>query len=415
MTAIAAAARIGTLDILRGIAVMGILPANMVAFAMPAEASTNPLAYGNEHIRDLVSWYLSFIFIDGKMRGLFSLLFGASMLLVLDRAAESGRSPETAHFSRMWWLLVFGLVHFYFIWSGDILSLYAPVGMVAWLLHTRSPGALVGWSVALLLVQFLIFAALGAGFHAASAAAAVPNASAEAIATWAVVKGDFAPPSPAELAQVIATYRSDYLDILAYRFSEHGTLPLSSFFFFGAETLAYMLLGMAGLKSGFLAGAWPTHAYRRVALAGYGIGIPLHALLGWMLWSSGFDLVLLFDLSIIATTLVRPLMVLATAALVIFMTRNGGWLVARIAAAGRAAFTNYLGSSLVATTIFYGFGLGLFGTLSRSELWLVVLPMWVLMLLWSKFWLDRYRYGPFEWLWRTLARWEVQPMERAAG
>ncbi len=415
MTATAAASRIPTLDILRGIAVMGILPANVVAFAMPAEASINPVAYGYQHLGDLVSWYLSFIFIDGKMRGLFSLLFGASMLLVLDRAAASGRSPERAHFSRMWWLLIFGLVHFYFLWSGDILSLYAPVGMVAWFFHTRPVAPLVGWSITLLLVQFLMLAALGAGFHAASAAAAAPGASPEAIATWAFVKGDFAPPSPTELSKVLATYRSGYLQILAYRFSEYGTLPITSFFFFGPETLAYMLLGMAGLKSGFLTGAWTLDAYRRVALVGYAIGIPLHALLGWLLWWSGFDLILLFDLSLIAATLVHPIMVVATAAFVILITRNGGWLVARLAAAGRAAFTNYLGSSLVATTLFYGFGLGLFGTFSRSQLWLVVLPMWLLMLIWSKFWLDRYRYGPFEWLWRTLARWEVQPMRGAAA
>jgi uncharacterized protein len=106
-------------------------------------------------------------------------------------------------------------------------------------------------------------------------------------------------------------------------------------------------------------------------------------------------------------------MVVAYAALIILMTRSGGALARRIAATGRTAFTNYLGTSIVMTTLFYGYGFGLFGTMSRSELWLVVVPTWALMLWWSKAWLERYRYGPFEWLWRSLARGARQPMRRA--
>jgi uncharacterized protein len=105
-------------------------------------------------------------------------------------------------------------------------------------------------------------------------------------------------------------------------------------------------------------------------------------------------------------------MVVAYAALIIDLTRNGGWLVDRIAAAGRAAFTNYLGTSVLMTGLFYGWGLGLYGSIGRIELWLVVIAMWVVMLAWSKPWLDRFRYGPFEWLWRSLARWQFQPMRK---
>jgi uncharacterized protein len=116
--------------------------------------------------------------------------------------------------------------------------------------------------------------------------------------------------------------------------------------------------------------------------------------------------------SLAATVPFRPAMVIATAALIILATRGGGALVDRIAAAGRVAFTNYLGTSLIMTTLFYGYGLGLFGALGRAQLWLVVLAMWGLMLLWSKPWLDRFRYGPLEWLWRSLARGEMQAMRR---
>jgi uncharacterized protein len=110
--------------------------------------------------------------------------------------------------------------------------------------------------------------------------------------------------------------------------------------------------------------------------------------------------------------LIRPVMVAAIAALIVLLARDGGWLEERIAAAGRAAFTNYLGTSILMTGLFYGWGFGLFGELSRAQLWPVVIAMWALMLAWSKPWLDRFQYGPFEWLWRSLARGELQPMRK---
>src|SRR6218665_278676 len=115
--------RIVTLDIVRGVAVMGILAMNIVAFSMPEAAYVNPAAYGTESIADLGSWLFSFILIDGKMRGLFSFLFGASMLLVIDRAEARGANAAWAHYSRMLWLLIFGLIHYFFIWFGYILAL----------------------------------------------------------------------------------------------------------------------------------------------------------------------------------------------------------------------------------------------------------------------------------------------------
>jgi uncharacterized protein len=107
--------------------------------------------------------------------------------------------------------------------------------------------------------------------------------------------------------------------------------------------------------------------------------------------------------------------VVAYAALIILATRRGGWLVDRIAATGRAAFSNYLGTSILMTGLFYGWGLGWFGSLSRIELWWVVAAMWVIMLAWSKPWLDRFQYGPLEWLWRSLARWQLQPFRKRAS
>src|SRR4029079_19331024 len=148
--------RIATLDIVRGVAVMGILAMNIVAFAMPGAAYPNPMAYGTEGPADLASWVFSFILIDGKMRGLFSFLFGASLLLVVERAEASGQSPARVHCSRMAWLLVFGLVHFYLIWWGDLLSLSAPVGMIAFLFRRFTVRHMTHIGIGLILVQFLL-------------------------------------------------------------------------------------------------------------------------------------------------------------------------------------------------------------------------------------------------------------------
>jgi len=406
--------RIGTLDIVRGVAVMGILAMNIVAFGMPETAYINPTAYGTESPADLASWAFNFILIDGRMRGLFSFLFGASMLLVIERAEAAEASPAIIHYRRMLWLLVFGLIHYYFIWWGDILSLYAPVGMIAFAFRRSSPKTLIHWAIGLILVQLALFTWLAFSFHAAESAATTPGASAGAIHRWASKGEGLGPYAPATLAEILARYRGDYAGIVRHMLHEDLKGPLRSLAIVGWETLAYMLLGMAALKTGFLTGGWSNRDYRKVALVGFGIGIPVYAVLAWLIARENFSVNALVDFALAGAVPVRPLMIGATAALVILLTRRGGALVKRIAAAGRAAFTNYLGTSLLMTALFYGWGFGQFGRLSRIELWIPVVATWALMLLWSKPWLDRFRYGPFEWLWRSLARWQLQPMRREA-
>jgi uncharacterized protein len=408
--------RIAALDVVRGVAVMGILAMNIVAFAMPFQAYMNPAAFGTEGPADLASWLLSFIFIDGKMRGLFSFLFGASMLLVIEKAEAKGEDAARIHFRRMLWLLLFGLIHLYLIWFGDILTGYALIGMIAWFLHGLSNRAMVRLGIALLLVQLLVFVGLAFGASGLSAAAAAPGAAPETVEEWRSLEQDFGLLAGAPLAQKLAVYTGGYGGILADRVADNAWMPIKGLFMFGWETLAYFLFGMAGLRTGFLRGDWSAAAYRRTMLIGFGIGIPAYAVLAWLLIRDDFSVPMVFAVAMAATVPFRPLMVAAIAALIIVLAaRSRGALLGRIAAAGRAAFTNYLGTSLIMTTLFYGYGAGLFGRLSRAELWLVVLPMWALMLLWSKPWLDRFEYGPLEWLWRSLSRGAVQRMRRRAA
>ena len=406
------AQRILTLDIVRGVAVMGILAMNIVAFAMPPQAYINPLAYGTESAADLASWAFSFVLVDGKMRGLFSFLFGASMLLVIQLAEKSGDSPRRVTFARQLWLLLFGMIHFYLIWFGDILIGYALIGMLAWFFRRLEPRALVRWGIALVLVQLLVMSSMAAFAHMLAGAIAAGTASPEMLIQWAELSRDIAVPSAERLREELALYLGPWSGIVEYQLTEEVGTPLFFTVLFGWETLAYMLFGMAALKSGFLTGGWDDARYRRTALTALAVAIPTYVVLAALLFADDFSVPGLFTFSFAATVPFRPLMVAAYAALIILATRRGGWLVDRIAATGRAAFSNYLGTSISMTALFYGWGLGWFGSLSRIELWPVVAAMWLLMLAWSKPWLDRFAYGPLEWLWRSLARWQLQPFRK---
>jgi len=405
--------RIVTLDIVRGVAVMGILAMNIVAFAMPMQAYVNPRAYGTESAADLFAYGFNFIFVDGKMRGLFSFLFGASMLLVVQLAERNGESPRKVHFRRMLWLLLFGLAHYYLIWFGDILIGYAIVGMIAWLFRNKPARSLVRWGIGFLIVQFLLMAALSFAMAALSQLVSVPNPDPEHVAMWGEFTREIAVPTPAALASDLALHRGSWLGVVEHQLGPTRLLmPFIFTMVMGWETLAYMLFGMAALKSGFLTGEQPDARYRRIALIGLAIAVPAYGVFLSRLFAENFSVVALNIWGVAATVPFRPLLILAYAAIIILATRRGGWLVDRIAAAGRAAFTNYLGTSILMTGLFYGWGVGLYGSLSRAELWIPVIVMWIVMLAWSKPWLDRFAYGPFEWLWRSLARWQVQPLRK---
>lgn len=405
--------RIVSLDIVRGVAVMGIFAMNIVNFAMPDGAYSNPAAYGTDGPADLAAWFAAFVLIDGKMRGLFSVLFGASMLIVVDSAEAAGRSGAAVHYSRMAWLLVFGLLHYVLVWDGDILAHYAIVGAVAVAFRRCRPYQLAAWAASLLMVELLFMGGLSVASIVVQSAAADPGAAARAVSAWQGISSSFAAPATAELTRDLALHRGPMSSLVTHRWdSLQGDLQ-ATLQFFGLETLAYMLAGMWGLKSGFLTGAWPRARYAAVAAWCLGIAIPAYAALAVLFQQSGFRTSWVFGITLGAPVLIRPIMIAGLAALILLATARGGALVTRIAAAGRAAFSNYIGASLIATAIFYGHGFGLYGRLTRWELYPLVFAVWVGMLLWSKPWLDRYRYGAFEWLWRSLSRGAAQPMRRS--
>jgi uncharacterized protein len=404
--------RIVTLDVIRGIAVMGIFSVNVIAFAMIFPAYMNPAAMGLEGEADLLTWFTNYIVIDGKMRSLFSMLFGASMLLVIDRAVAAGRSGARTHFARMFVLALIGLAHFYFIWMGDILFSYAVSGMIAYLFRGSSVKKLLGWSIGLFALSTMMMTGVALMIGQLEQKAQGPGAAPQDVAAWQEASS-WAQQSPEKTEQDIARFRSAWPERTEHQLTQQTAKPLAMLPMFLPETLALMLIGMAGYRSGFLTGEWSDRSYRNIALSTLSAGLLISGVLGFWTWRSDFDLATIFLNMMSIYTPVRVAMALGYAALIVLLFRRPSAIRDRFAAVGRCAFTNYLGTSILAAFIFYGDGLGLFGSLSRFEAWLVVPFFWLLMLLWSKPWLDRFAYGPFEWLWRSLARLKLQPMRKS--
>ena len=406
--------RIATLDTLRGIAVMGILAMNVVAFAMPFAAYMNPAAYGGSEGINLYSWLFNTVLIDGKMRGLFSILFGASTLLVIQKADEAARGGAGAHYRRMIFLLLFGLVHYYFIWFGDILSLYAMCGLIIYVFRNLSPRALTRWAIGFLTVSLLIFSSI-------SLTASLPddpNLSArqnqERQAARNQIELEVGATSP-HIQDDLRVYRGPYSAQLERRAVEQALFPFQAFLAFVWETMGLMLIGMALFKTGYLTGALDMARYRKWATWCFLIGIPGAFALGMLQIRGEFDPALVFGSAAALSMPFDILLAIGWAALVILWVKRGGagHLRDRVAAAGRMAFTNYLMTSVIMTGIFYGWGFGLFGDLNRISLWVPVLCMWALIMAWSKPWLDNFHYGPLEWLWRSLSRASLQPFRKS--
>ncbi len=392
--------RYRTLDIVRGVAVIGILVINILSFALPQAARLNPLAGGGESVADLLTWAIEWVAFENKMRGLFSVLFGASLLVAADRARASGRGVWRSQLPRLAVLLALGVAHFTLLWDGDILILYAVVALAALpcvrLGADRLRRAMVATFV---LGGFLALMVGVAGQSREERAAAERGPATELLM---------------ERAE-LAARRAPYAAQVRARAHSLSARQVGAVGVYGPETLGLMLLGMVLVRSGLLTGEWTrARAGRwawRLALAG---ATPLAALAAW-LWASGFPPGwIAFHSHALSYPCDIALTVAWAAGLSAWAQGAGGWLSRALEATGRAAFTNYIATSLVMTTVFYGYGGGLFGRVSRAETLAFVALGAALMLAWSRPWLTRFSYGPLEWLWRSLARARLQPMAGGA-
>ena len=399
MPSASAASRIASLDLIRGIAVLGILAVNIAGFAGPSAGTDTPWLPHPASPADEATFALTFVLFEGKMRALFSILFGASMLLFVERAEDARRDGEMLQLRRLSWLALFGYLHYVLFWWGDILFVYAVSGLFALPLRRLPDRALLS----LALVIFVAWHGWGIAGSLGEMLGTVPPAAQhqDMAATLNRMQGE------------IAQARLGFAAQIADKLTTAPGWPLVMMLYTIGETLPLMLLGMVLLRSGFFSGEWPRR--RLMAMAGGGLTLGTAwtlVLLDWA-WSRHFPALVMPDILAYWTAPGHLLMALGYAAAIMLAAPRlaAAWLGRRLSAAGRMAFSNYLGTTMVMTAIFYGWGLGLYDRVAPAWQPLFVLGGWALMLGWSAPWLARFRQGPLEWAWRSLTEWRVMPLK----
>lgn len=423
------AARIEALDVLRGVAVLGILMMNITAFGLIHQAYDNPLVDGGATGWNLTVYKIVTVGFEGTMRGIFSLLFGASIVLLTERMEQAGAGLMAAdiHFRRMLWMMLFGVVHWLLLlWIGEILFAYSLCGMLLFALRKLSPrvhlalaGVLLGFAALFMLAGYqsgVDTRAAAMAAQTAKAGGATLNKEQEAaIEAWRE-EASHSTPTAEDAAGERAAHQGTYFQAVAgqapvaYEFQWTGAPPWLFF-----DMIPFMLIGMALLKLGVITAARSMRTYALMAVVGYAIGIPLGLYELKLILDANFAR-LAFMEAMTTYEFSRLAMVVGHLGLLLMAIKAGvlGSLQHALGAVGQMALSNYLIQTLICTTLFYSFGigLGLFSELERWQLYVVVAAIWTAQLIWSPLWLARFRFGPFEWLWRSLTYWQLQPMRR---
>lgn len=420
---VAASARIESLDVLRGFAVLGILLLNILGFGFHSGVYSNP-ANAMTGLGDVLAWAGVELLAEGAMRCLFSMLFGAGIVLFATGAnAKSAR----LHYRRTFWLLVIGLFDVYvLLWSGDILVNYALAGAVLFWVRNASASRLLACGLLLIAFMSLMYFAMNYSLAPAQAAADEVAAAAdphqlspevrEAARQWQQFAQDFQPDS-SQIATELAQRRASYASAFVWNIQQASemllvVLPLFLFW----DALAMMLLGMALYKYGVLQGTRDYHFYFRLMVSGFFVGLLVNSYEVGRAVADEFALLSVFAQMQPTYHLGRLGMALGYIGLFFCLAQwgIGMRLRQRLAAAGRMALTNYLLQSLICAVLFTGLGFSLVGELLRWQSYGVVITIWLLQLWFSTWWMDRYRFGPAEWLWRGLTYGKLPRQSRSS-
>jgi len=392
--------RVRSLDSLRGFAVLGILVMNIQSFSMIGAAYINPMAYGDLSGANLWVWIVSHLLAAEKFMSIFSMLFGAGIVLMAERIDAQGGKPGRVHFRRMCWLLVFGLLHAYLVWYGDILVAYALCGSLAFAFRRLSPGRLVVAAGLFFVVPVLLSAMSGFSIRFWP-----PESYAQTLRSWL--------PPPEAVSRELDGMRGGW--IAQMRTRAQGALFLQTFLFpFQTfwRVMSMMLLGMALYKWGVLTAKRTRQFYVRLALFGLvpgllvvGLGVQQNFAADWKM-----------DFSMFVGSLFNYVGSLGVALgyiALVMIAVGAGWasnVQTLLAGVGRMAFSNYILMSLLCMFVFYGNGLGLYGSVERVRQAVIVPAIWAVVLVVTPLWLSTRRYGPLEWLWRTLTYRKAAPL-----
>lgn len=426
------AERISSMDVLRGFSLMGILVMNITDFAYGFSnyfyplSTVKPVFHGPHWKINTVVWFLRWILAEGKMRAVFSMLFGAGVILLTERGLARGGGIRVAdiYTRRNMWLLLFGMLHGYLIWSGDILFYY---GLAALLFlfpfRVVRPRRLM-WVAGILLA---LNSALGVGYQyfrpvalqkAAAAASAklahhqkLTEDESAALKSWNDAQQQWRVPDKKKYEDIHAMQQG-YWKAQAHTAKDvlQGELK-GSYFGFG-DWVGVMLLGMALFKNGFLPGRLSIKTYAWTAVIGLAVAWSVTAVGAWKAWAGHFDMFQTALWMYAPYDLERVSGALGTVALllVLLKTNSFKWLFRRIAPVGQMALSNYLLTSIAMMIIFVWGPWHWYGYVEYCKIYYAVAGMWLFNIVFSSLWLRSFEFGPFEWLWRSLTYWRLQPM-----
>lgn len=413
------------LDSLRGFALLGVLLMNIVGLGMYVTAYNDPTVTGGATGLNLAVWVVLHVLAEGKMRALFSLVFGAGVVLLTSRL-EGRADVGDIYYRRTLWLLLFGIVHAYLLWHGDILYPYALCALALYPFRRMSWRGLLAIGVVILLLLAGSYVAMGvmqrsllerghAAEHAQEAGETLSQEQKDDLRAWEDWHR-FHRPDAEALEKDAAQWRGSPLEVVKARAALVWKWHSNPYYHpWNWDIWAMMFLGMALMKFGMLGAERSARFYATLALAGYAVGIPMNSFSAWTIVRSGFDPATLAFAS--STYDVGRLSIaLAHLGVIMLLCKTGwlGWLMRGFGAIGQMAFSNYIFHSVVCAFLFTGYGFALYGRLQRYELYYVVAAIWVFQMIVSPIWLRHFQFGPLEWLWRSLTYWKRQPMRRTA-
>jgi uncharacterized protein len=427
--------RISSIDVLRGVALLGILVLNIDDFGtvqlaqdIPVGTPTNDFAGPHAHL-NLILLMIKWMFFEGKMRGLFSMLFGAGVILMTTRAERQGsRDFADVYTRRNMLLMLFGILHGIFVWNGDILFDYGFVALLFLYPLRKLKQKTLLWTgtfLSLFVAPLGVVHLLGAGQDLSLSRQAISiQASKNAGKPISVEQShvlkqwnarvESRRPTPAKTQAHLKEATSSYLKQVAS--NSEGLLDgFTSHLDLLMDPLSAMLIGMGLMKLGFFTGELSYASYWWTAIIGFSISVPFYALGVLKAYSSGFFFLDIEKWLFFPYYLTREPGSLAIAAFVMIIIKSGWFKIPQrlLAAVGRSAFSNYIFTSLICQTIFVWGPWKLYGKLAYYQLMYVVLAVWTFNVVFSFFWLKKFAFGPLEFVWRSLTYGTMPPMRLA--
>jgi uncharacterized protein len=415
--------RINSLDVIRGIALLGILLMNIHGMGLPF-AYGNPTVSGGAEGLNLDVWIMNNMLFEGTMRGLFTLLFGAGVILLTKRLEQSGAGIKTAdiYYRRILWLLLFGIIHAYLLlWDGEILYPYALFGLMLFPFRNTKPKQLIIMGLCLLSIGVLWdvsdrYGDLKTQKDGIESIAlkkqgdSLTKTQQVAFDKWEKKQKK---KTPEEIEEQISNMQQGYFGVIEAKVKDNQFMQTwVAYRFWPWDLMSFMLIGMAFFKLRIFHGEKPFKFYLGLMAVGYIIGLSINYFETKTIIDGKFD-VMSFSKSGVTYEIGRLFTTLGHVGLFMLFIKSGilGFLQSALAAVGKMALTNYLMHSVIAAFIFFGFGFGLYGKLQRYELYYVVIAIWIFQLIASPIWLRYFRYGPAEWLWRSLTYKKKQPFK----